>query len=215
MKRMMIYHMRSLDCLSKNQPIVWNDECQEAFDSIKNYLLEPPILVPPVEGRPLILYLSVFDESVGCVLGQRDETGKKEHAIYYLSKKFTDCETRYTMLEKTCCALAWAAKRLRHYLVNHTTWLISRMDPINLVPEVLFFAEKSKVHFSGPGRAISIQIQIQKTLKQAQARNHREAEKESEKMKMNRSPELLRRAGEDEASGGPSRSPPWLHPHRR
>ncbi|KEH38250.1 hypothetical protein MTR_2g066660, partial [Medicago truncatula] len=85
-------------------------------DSIKSYLLEPPILVPPVEGRPLIMYLAVFDESMGCVLGQQDETGKKEHAIYYLSKKFTDCETRYTMLEKTCCALAWAAKRLRHYL---------------------------------------------------------------------------------------------------
>ena len=96
---------------SKNQPIVWNDECQEAFFNIKNYLLEPPILVPPVEGRPLIMYLSVLDESMGCVLGQQDETGKKEHAIYYLSKKFTDCQTRYTMLEKTCCALAWASKR--------------------------------------------------------------------------------------------------------
>ena len=115
--------------------VVWNDECQEAFDNIKSYLLEPPILVPPVEGRPLIMYLSVLDESMGCVLGQQDETGKKEHAIYYLSKKFTDCETRYTMLEKTCCALAWAAKRLRHYLMNHTTWLISRMDPIKYIFE--------------------------------------------------------------------------------
>ena len=37
----------------------------------------------------------------------------KDCAIYYLSKKFTDCETRYSMLEKTCCALAWDAKRLR------------------------------------------------------------------------------------------------------
>ena len=81
------------------------------------------------------MYLSVLDDSVGCVLGQQDETGKKEHAIYYLSKKFTDCETRYTMLEKTCCALAWAAKRLRHYMVNHTTWLISRMDPIKYIFE--------------------------------------------------------------------------------
>ncbi|XP_050896900.1 uncharacterized protein LOC127103709 [Lathyrus oleraceus] len=59
--------------------------------------------------------------------------GKKEHAIYYLSMKFTDCETRYSMLEKTCCALAWAAKRLRQYMVNHTTWLISRLDPIKYI----------------------------------------------------------------------------------
>ncbi|XP_039688680.1 uncharacterized protein [Medicago truncatula] len=121
--------------LRKDQGIVWTEDCQKAFDSIKGYLLEPPILVPPVEGRPLIMYLTVLDDSMGCVLGQQDETGKKEHAIYYLSKKFTDCESRYSMLEKTCCALAWAAKRLRHYMVYHTTWLISKMDPIKYLFE--------------------------------------------------------------------------------
>ncbi|GAU51898.1 hypothetical protein TSUD_416830, partial [Trifolium subterraneum] len=119
--------------LRKNQGIIWTEDCQKAFDSIKEYLMEPPILIPPVEGRPLIMYLTVLEGSMGCVLGQQDETGRKEHAIYYLSKKFTDCESRYSMLEKTCCALAWAAKRLRHYLINHTTWLISKMDPIKYI----------------------------------------------------------------------------------
>uniref|UniRef100_A0A2N9HMA4 Integrase catalytic domain-containing protein n=1 Tax=Fagus sylvatica TaxID=28930 RepID=A0A2N9HMA4_FAGSY len=47
----------------------------------------PPILVPPTPGRPLILYLTVQEASMGCMLGQQDETGKKEQAIYYLSKK--------------------------------------------------------------------------------------------------------------------------------
>ena len=41
------------------------------------------------------------------------------------------------MLEKTCCALAWAAKRLRQYMLNHTTWLISKMDPIKYIFEKL------------------------------------------------------------------------------
>ncbi|GAU40233.1 hypothetical protein TSUD_219430 [Trifolium subterraneum] len=114
--------------LRKNQGIDWTEDCQKAFDSIKEYLMEPPILIPPVEGRPLIMYLTVLEECMGCVLGQQDDTGRKEHAIYYLSKK-------YTMLEKTCCALAWAAKRLRHYLINHTTWLISKVDPIKYIFE--------------------------------------------------------------------------------
>ena len=43
-------------------------------------------MMPPVEGRPLIMYLTVLDNSMGCVLGQHDESGRKEHAIYYLSK---------------------------------------------------------------------------------------------------------------------------------
>ena len=93
--------------LLKKDPVVkWNDECQTAFERIKEYLQEPPILMPPIEGRPLIMYLTVLDNSMGGVMGQHDESGRKENAIYYLSKKFTDCETRYSLLEKTCCALA-------------------------------------------------------------------------------------------------------------
>ncbi|XP_022632809.1 uncharacterized protein LOC106780655 [Vigna radiata var. radiata] len=65
----------------------------------------------------------------------RDEAGKREHAIYYLSKKFTDCECRYSPLERTCCALAWAAHRLRQYMLSHSTWLISKMDPIKYIFE--------------------------------------------------------------------------------
>uniref|UniRef100_A0A2N9IFJ7 Reverse transcriptase domain-containing protein n=1 Tax=Fagus sylvatica TaxID=28930 RepID=A0A2N9IFJ7_FAGSY len=94
---------------------------RRAFDKIKEYLLNPPILVPPTPGRPLILYLTVQEASMGCMLGQQDETGKKEQAIYYLSKKFTEPETRYLLVEKTCCALAWASKKLRQYMLYYTT----------------------------------------------------------------------------------------------
>lgn len=64
-----------------------------------------------------------MEASMSCVLDQRDETGRKERAIYYLSKKFTDYETRYTVLEKTCCALTRASQGLRHYMLNYTTML--------------------------------------------------------------------------------------------
>jgi len=106
--------------MRKNQLVEWNDDCQEAFEKIKQYLQNPPVLIPPVPRKPLIMYLTVLDISMGCVLGQHDDSGKKEHAIYYLSKKFTDCETRYSLLERTCCALAWAVYHLRQYMLSHT-----------------------------------------------------------------------------------------------
>lgn len=115
--------------------IEWNDDFQGAFDKIKKYLQEPLILIPPVPSRPLLVYLTVLDESTGCVLGQQDDTGRKDHAIYYLSKKFTDCETKYSLLEKTCCALALVAQWLRKYMVCHTTLLISTMYPIKYIFE--------------------------------------------------------------------------------
>ena len=72
---------------------------------------------------------------MGCVLGQHDQTGKKEQAIYYLSKKFTEYECKYSPVEKMCCALAWTAQRFRQYMLYHTTWLIVKLDPIKYLLE--------------------------------------------------------------------------------
>ena len=119
--------------LKKNAKVEWTEECQEAFDRIKRYLSNPPILVPPEQGRLLILYMSVLDNSFSYVLGQHDVTGRKEQAIYYLSKKFTTYEAKYTLLEKTCCALTWVAQKLKHYLSSYTTYLISHMDPLKYI----------------------------------------------------------------------------------
>ena len=119
--------------LKKDTPTKWTKECQTIFDSIKNYLSNPPVLVPPRERSPLLLYLSVSDSAFGCVLGQHNETGKKERVIYYISKNFTPYESRYTLLERTYCALKWISKKMRNYLSSYTTYLISRMDPLKYI----------------------------------------------------------------------------------
>ncbi|RVW59110.1 hypothetical protein CK203_104555 [Vitis vinifera] len=43
--------------LRKSQPTVWDDDCQRAFEKIKECLLSSPILVSPTPGCPLLLYL--------------------------------------------------------------------------------------------------------------------------------------------------------------
>ena len=47
--------------LKKDQVVEWNDECQTAFDKIKEYLQEPLVLMPPVKGIPLIMYLTILE----------------------------------------------------------------------------------------------------------------------------------------------------------
>ena len=39
------------------------------------------------------------------------------------------------LVEKTCCVLAWASKKLRQYMLYYTTWLVSRMDSIKYIFE--------------------------------------------------------------------------------
>ncbi|WKA03678.1 hypothetical protein VitviT2T_021777 [Vitis vinifera] len=115
--------------LRKNQPTIWNDDCQFAFEKVKEYLLSPPVLVPPTPGRPLLLYLLVSDMALGCMLAQIDDLGK-ERAIYYLSKRMLEYEMKYVMIERLCLALVWATRRLRHYMTEYSVHLISRLDPL-------------------------------------------------------------------------------------
>ena len=47
--------------LKKDQVLDWNDDCQTNFDRIKEYIQKPPVLMPLVEGRPLIMYITVLE----------------------------------------------------------------------------------------------------------------------------------------------------------
>ena len=40
-------------------------------------LLLPPVLVPPTLGRPLLLYLSVSDIALECMLAQLNDSGNE------------------------------------------------------------------------------------------------------------------------------------------
>ncbi|RVW59853.1 Retrovirus-related Pol polyprotein from transposon 17.6 [Vitis vinifera] len=73
-----IFHL-----LRKNQLTIWDDDCQCAFEKVKEYLLSLLVLVPPTPRWPLLLYLSVSDMALGCMLAQLDDS-RKELAIYYL-----------------------------------------------------------------------------------------------------------------------------------
>ncbi len=69
------------------------------------------------------------------MLGQLAKVERIEHVIYYLSKKFTEGETRYPEVEKLCCALVWVMQRLRQYTLYYTIYLISKTDPLRYLIE--------------------------------------------------------------------------------
>ena len=92
--------------------------------------MTPPVLSAPMSGKPLLLYVAVTASSIGVVLAQHDEDGKKEKAIYYLSRTFLGYEEKYTAIEKHCLALVWASQKLRHYFLAHKVCYIAKIDSI-------------------------------------------------------------------------------------
>jgi hypothetical protein len=59
--------------IKKDQKFVWGDEQQKAFDEIKQYMKEPPVLVPPQLNKPFKLYVAADTQTIGSALIQEFE----------------------------------------------------------------------------------------------------------------------------------------------
>ncbi|KAL0394673.1 UNVERIFIED_CONTAM: Polyprotein P3 [Sesamum latifolium] len=117
---------------SRDVPFEWDEACDKAFKSIKSYLMKPPVLVAPVHGRPLILYVAAQERSVGILLAQKNDEGK-ENSLYYLSRTMTPNELKYSPIEKLCLALIFAIQKLKHYFQSHRIHLVSKANPLKYV----------------------------------------------------------------------------------
>ncbi|KAI5313715.1 hypothetical protein L3X38_042891 [Prunus dulcis] len=54
--------------MKKDVPFVWDQACQNALESIKQYMLNLPVLMGPIKGKPLILYIAALECSLGALL---------------------------------------------------------------------------------------------------------------------------------------------------
>ena len=61
----------------------WTDECQKAFQDLKDYLTRAPLLSPSVQGEELYLYLAVSPHVVSSALIR--EEGRVQKPMYYTS----------------------------------------------------------------------------------------------------------------------------------
>lgn len=85
--------------LKAEQDFIWESCHQEAFDQIKQYLTNPPVMMPTVPRRQLKLYISASKETIGSLLAQDVDDDSVERAIYYqLSRVLNDAERIYNAI---------------------------------------------------------------------------------------------------------------------
>uniref|UniRef100_A0A2N9GR51 Uncharacterized protein n=1 Tax=Fagus sylvatica TaxID=28930 RepID=A0A2N9GR51_FAGSY len=103
----------------------WTDECQQAFEELKRYLTEPPLLSPSKQGEELYLYLylAVSPTAVSSALIREEE--RRQLPVYYTSRALRGAEERYPPMEKLAFALVTAARKLRPYFQAHTIILLT------------------------------------------------------------------------------------------
>lgn len=97
----------------KNATFNWTTECQNAFETIKNCLMNPPILQYPdlSENNKFILRT----DASGCALGAILSNGN-DSPVAYASRSLNKAERNYCTIEKELLGIVWAVKHFRPYL---------------------------------------------------------------------------------------------------
>ncbi|WMV41510.1 hypothetical protein MTR67_034895, partial [Solanum verrucosum] len=75
--------------LQKEVKFIWDDKCQESFETLKSLLTQAPILSLPIEGKEYVVYSDASHNGLGCVLMQEGKV------ISYASRKLKPHELNY------------------------------------------------------------------------------------------------------------------------
>lgn len=123
--------------LRKNQPFAWSQDCENAFNNIKQALISAPILSCPNFDIPFVVQCDASGYGLGGVLTQRYPDG--DRVVAYASRSLTSNERNYTTTELECLAILFSLEKFRPYIegtrvtviTDHSSllWLHNLKDP--------------------------------------------------------------------------------------
>ena len=92
--------------INKWKGFEWSEECIAAFQQLKEYLSQPPIMSNPAADEVLYAYIAVAPHAVSLTL-IREDNGL-QRPVYYVSKLLHEAEVRYLPLEKAILVVVHA-----------------------------------------------------------------------------------------------------------
>ncbi len=93
----------------------WNEDCQEAFEKLKQVLSDSPVLAFPSFNLEFVLETDASGVGLGAVLSQKQQDGKL-HPVAFASRALSPCEKNYGITDLETLAVVWALSHFRSYL---------------------------------------------------------------------------------------------------
>jgi hypothetical protein len=107
----------------------WSEECQKAFDLIKEKMTQAPILRRPDYSRPFELHTDWSGIGLGAVLVQRGDEGR-EYVIAYASRSYNRTKRNYSSYAGECLAAVWGVSHFQVYLYGRRFMLLTDHKPL-------------------------------------------------------------------------------------
>ena len=117
----------------KKAPIKWTDECQVAFDKLKELCTSTPILAYANYKKPFQLQTDASDFSLGAVLYQCDDDGHNR-VIAFASCSLSNTEKNYPVHKLEFLALKWVIMdRFHEYLYGGQFDVYTDNNPLTYI----------------------------------------------------------------------------------
>ena len=100
----------------KGAEFIWTDECQSAFDELKERITSAPILAMARDEGLMKIEADACQYAVGGILLQ-EQNGEYKPIAYY-SKSLNDTERNYDIHDRELLAIMKTLKEWRHYVVG-------------------------------------------------------------------------------------------------
>ena len=115
-----------------NVDFFWSDDCQVAFDSLKQLLVDSQLLIFPAAdfSQGFVMEIDTSRVGLGAVLAQEVEDGTL-HPVAYASRTLQPHEQNYGATELEALGVVWAAKHFRHYLYGHKCVIFTDHEVLN------------------------------------------------------------------------------------
>lgn len=101
--------------LQKGADWAFGEAEMEAFLTLRDALVSPPILAHPDFSKPFIVSTDASNYAVGAVLKQQ-RADKQHQVVAYFSRCMNKAELNYSATEKECLAVILAVNKFRPYL---------------------------------------------------------------------------------------------------
>jgi len=106
------------DMTKQDAKIQFGDQQLDAFNRLKILITQKPVLKIFHQQHETELHTDASIDGFGAVLLQKSPDGKQWHPVYYMSKKTTEAERKFTSYELEIFAVVEAFKKFRVYLLG-------------------------------------------------------------------------------------------------
>ena len=113
--------------------ICWTEELNGMFQDVKESFRKNVVLDIPKKDYPFVLQTDACDEGLGAVLLQNVEGF--DRPIYFISRKLTVREKKYSTIEKENLAIVWAISKLHDYLYGRSFTVRTDHAPLKWLQE--------------------------------------------------------------------------------